>query len=140
MGTSMHVEEVGGILIVVHLPVVIADGEWDALCARLRDGDHTGVVIWSNNHPPNSRQRNVARVAVTGRTKPPANVAILSDSVVIRAVVSIINVFVGDLVSMFPPRDTAAAFAHAKVPAGRVKEITDAIERLRNAPASAKSP
>lgn len=136
MGHSMHTEEVAGILLVVHLPVPINDAEWDALTDRLRDGDHLGVVIWSNNHPPNSRQRNVARIAVTGRTKPQANVAILSDALVIRAVVSIINLFVGDLVSMFSQHDLPAAFAHAKVPAGSTKAVGDTIQRLRDRPAT----
>ena len=95
------------------------------------------MVIWANNHPPNSRQRNGARVAVTARTKPAANVAILSDALVIRAVVSIINLFVGNLVCMFPPQNLAAAFEHARVPANRMKEVADAIERLRDKPAHA---
>lgn len=122
--------EVNSILVVVHLPVPMLDSEWDALALRLRDGDHTGVVIWANNDPPNSRQRNVMRVAVETRTRPAANVAILSGSLVIRTAVSIINVFVGNLVSMFSPKDLASAFAHARVPADAVASVTAALHRL----------
>jgi hypothetical protein len=128
----MHVEEVQGTLVVVHLPVPILDAEWDALMTRLREGDHTGVVIVANNHPPSSLQRNAARDAVTQRTKPAANVSILSDALVIRTVVSIINLFVGDLVRMFSPHDMQGAFAHAKVKS--VPDVSAAIARMKNTP------
>ena len=131
MGLSLTAELVGKTLVVVHRPTPILDAEWDAMVLQLRDGDHTGVVIWANNHPPNSRHRNGARLAVQGRTKAPANVSILSDSVVIRTVVTIINVFVGDLVRMFSQTDLATAFAHASVAPEDAKRVTEAIERLR---------
>lgn len=76
------------LLILCYLQASPSDAEWDVWLARERRMEHRALLVWTDGGAPNARQR--ARVAAeTGHglaARP--SVALLTDSVVIRSVMT----------------------------------------------------
>lgn len=79
---------VDDLLVLCYLRASPSDAEWDVWLARERPMEHRALLVWTDGGAPNARQR--ARVASeTGHglaTRPP--VALLTDSMVIRSVMT----------------------------------------------------
>lgn len=133
MPASLLHAVVGETLVIVQSPRAIDDAEWDALMTRLRDGDHRGVLVVASPQAPNARQRNAARQAMSARTRPRTPVAVLADSIVVRTVVGILNMFLGDQVRMFPPGEVSRGLAHLEAAPTLEPEVRATIERLTQA-------
>jgi len=85
---SIAFASVDDLLVLCHSTVSPSDQEWETWIAREARGEHRGILISTEGGAPNSRQRS--RVAEkTGKragVRPP--VALLTDSAIIRSVMT----------------------------------------------------
>src|SRR5262245_14002748 len=84
-----------GVLVVVHTAQVPTDDAWNAHCAlieRVRR-ELRAVVVYADGGGPSSKQRQEMRRALQGAIPP---VAILTNSVLVRGIVTSLNWFLSN--------------------------------------------
>jgi hypothetical protein len=122
---------VDDLLILCYLRASPSDAEWDVWLAREKHMTHRGLLVWTDGGAPNARQR--ARVAVeTGQgldARPP--VALLTDSMVIRSVMTAFTWVLGAAhpIKAFPGESVDSALEWLGVQA-RPAPVRGALSRL----------
>jgi hypothetical protein len=122
---TMAMCKIDRLTIAVHHTRPPTDEEWDrwvALCAT-QEGP-IRVIVESHGGAPNAKQRKALSDALAGRD---LRSAILSDSIVVRGVVTALA-WLGVALRAFPLDDYASMAAYLDIPK---HEITVAIEQLR---------
>jgi hypothetical protein len=131
---------VEGLLVLCHSSASPSDEEWDAWIARESRGDHRGILISTEGGAPNSRQRSrvADKTGNRGSVRPP--VALLTDSAIIRSVMTAFAWILGKDQPMkaFPRTalDEAVAWLGADV---RPAPVRAAVSRLQVALSRAPS-
>jgi hypothetical protein len=76
------------LLVLCHTSAPPADEEWETWLVREARREHKGILITTDGGAPNSRQRARVAEATGGKGKPRPGVALLTDSAVVRSVMT----------------------------------------------------
>jgi hypothetical protein len=131
---SIAFTAVDGLLVLCHSSASPSDEEWDVWIARQAPGEHRGILISTEGGAPNSRQRSrvAEKTSSRGGVRPP--VALLTDSAIIRSVMTAFAWILGkdQLMKAFPRMAVAEAveWLGADVPTAPVRA---AVSRLHGA-------
>jgi hypothetical protein len=109
MARTFIFEVVGRTLVAVQNELPIDDGEWLQFVDVVAHGDYHGIIVWAPKTGPSAGQRTSGRKAVESRGKY-TPLAIMTNSPIARAVVSVFTVFMGDQIRAFAPTDFEGAF------------------------------
>ena len=108
---TMMYRYVDGIYVMVHTVTAPGDEEWNQHCKDL-EAVHTslrGVLIFTAGGGPTSKQRERLRSAVPSSLPP---TAIMTDSALVRGIVTSINWFVNNPALAFDHQDLEGALRH----------------------------
>lgn len=111
LGSTMLYRFQDGILVMMSTSKTPSDEEWTRHCQDLtRERPHLrGVLVYTAGGGPTSKQREQLRVAV-GASLPPT--AIMTDSAMVRGIITSINWFLNNPLTAFPHRDLEGALRH----------------------------
>jgi hypothetical protein len=116
---------VDGLLVLCHSSAAPSDEEWETWIARESRYEHRGILISTEGGAPNSRQRSrvADKAPKRGGLRPP--VALLTDSAIIRSVMTAFAWILGKEQPMkaFPRTgiDDAAQWLDPKIPPQRLR-------------------
>ena len=131
------IDDKGSVIVVVG-PVAPADGDWNQLVEAHKKERYRRTLVVTAGGGPTPTQRK-AILDVSGGKGLPA--AILTDSVMVRGIVTALSWFVSD-VRAYPPHDLHGALAHLRMttPPAVVQRVVDELKReLEQARTQARS-
>jgi hypothetical protein len=127
---TMGFQIAGSCMIFAHTAAAPSDAEWDASIALLSTAPPLrGVFVYTPGGGPNARQRKRIRNFWEGREVPP--MAILTPSVVARASITALNLFLKNRLKAFAPDDFAGAFAYLALSSSESRLVRETATQLR---------
>lgn len=123
-------ERVGDTLVLCHNDKTPADADWNAWIAVSLRNEHRKVLVSSHGGGPSASQRNRLSQARVESGHPPEQVALLSDSSVLRGILTAIAWLTGNNVKAFSPRELTEALRWLGQPLERQREIEALLARL----------
>lgn len=125
---DMAYELVGDTLVLCHNDKTPSDADWNAWVSATLEVAHKKVLISSHGGGPSAAQRT--RLSQARSSLPPEQVALLSDSSVLRGVLTAVAWLTGNNVKPFSPRELTEALRWLGLPLERQREIEVLIARL----------
>jgi hypothetical protein len=127
--------EFGQVVIAMHNHLPIEDASWDEYLNRGERifksvGGDLSKMRWltiTDGAAPNAAQRNRLRTRVGGGS---TTTSVITESMVVRAVIGIFSVFIRGL-RVFHPNDWESAFRYIEVPPDRQEELKNLLRTLR---------
>jgi hypothetical protein len=110
-GHTMVYRYVDGIYVMVHTVTAPSDDEWNQHCKELETvhASLRGVLVFTAGGGPTSKQRERLRSSVPSSIPP---TAIMTDSALVRGIITSINWFVNNPLSAFEPQNLDGALRH----------------------------
>lgn len=110
-GHTMVYRYVDGVYVMVHTVTAPSDEEWNQHCKELETvhASLRGVLVFTAGGGPTTKQRERLRISVPSSIPP---TAIMTDSALVRGIITSINWFVNNPLSAFDHQDLEGALRH----------------------------
>jgi hypothetical protein len=129
---TMAYGKVGGSIVTLLKRQKPSDADWDqyvALIRMLPPGQPYRVLVWSLGGSPTPEQRKRLDDVIGGHQKT-SRVAVISDSMLVRGIVSAMRV-VQPMYQSFSPSNIESAFRYLELSEGEIREASALVKRLQ---------